>query len=254
MASCANTLSAFGRVVVVDNASTDDTRTTAREAGLEVVSLPRNLGLAAAVNLGVEQTEGDDVALLNPDVRLEDADAVERLQEHLVDPLVGVVAPALVLPTGELQDSARRVPSPADLALRRILGRTPDAVRATAPVGVDWAVGAFLVVRRSAFEAVAGLNEKYFLYFEDVDLGVRMRAAGYRVLYDPTVRVFHEHRAASRSSLTSREARAHFRSAFTFYLRNPRFLLPRPSYNGNGRVAPASHQVGEQIATEQIAA
>ena len=248
MASSATTLSSFGRVIVVDNASTDDTRTAANEAGLEVVSLPLNRGLGAAVNLGVERTEGDCFALLNPDVRLDEADVVERLQEHLVDPRVGAVAPALVLPTGELQDSARRVPSPADLARRRILGRTPDVVRATGPVGVDWAVAACLVVRRSAFESIAGFNERYFLYFEDVDLGVRLRAAGYQVLYDPTVRVFHQHQAASRSSLTSPAARAHFRSALTFYLRNPKFLIPRSSHNGNGQAIPASHTNGRVAA------
>ncbi len=237
MASSVNTLSSFGRVIVVDNASTDDTRTAASEAGLEVISLPLNRGLGAAVNLGVERSEGDYFALLNPDVRFDTPDAVERLEEHLEDPSVGAVAPALVLPSGELQDSARRVPTPADLARRRIFGRTPDAVRATQPVGVDWAVAACLVVRRTAFEAIAGFNERYFLYFEDVDLGVRMRASGYRVLYDPTVTAFHAHRAASRTSLTSPEARAHIRSACTFYLRNPRFLIPRASENGSGRLA-----------------
>lgn len=232
MTSCDTTVSSFDRVLVVDNASNDESRDVALEAGLDVVALDENLGLSSAVNIGASYTKGDYFALLNPDVRLCDPDGVDRLERHLADPTVGAVAPALVLPSGDLQDSARRVPTPTDLLMRRLTGRQPDAVYATQPVNVEWVVAACLVMRRSAFEQIGGFNERFFLYFEDVDLSVRLRAAGFRVRYDPTVKAFHEHAAASRSSLISRAARQHVRSACRFYAGHPRYLLPRQGQSG----------------------
>jgi N-acetylglucosaminyl-diphospho-decaprenol L-rhamnosyltransferase len=232
------TLESFDRLLVVDNASTDDTREVAADAGLEVVSLDANRGLAAAANVGVDRASGPSFALLNPDVRATSPGEFERLEEALEDEKVGAVAPALVLPDGTLQDSARWVPTPLDLAVRRISRNDHGAVRVTNPLDVEWATAACLVVRRCAFDQIGGLDESYFLYFEDVDLCVRLRAAGFRVRYDPTVRVLHEYRAASRGSVRSPATRHHIRSALRFFRRNPEAVLPRrlPSLNGrNGR-------------------
>jgi N-acetylglucosaminyl-diphospho-decaprenol L-rhamnosyltransferase len=219
------TMSAFRRVIVIDNASSDETCTVASDGGLEVIPRPVNRGLAAGANLGARQTEGPCFALLNPDIRFAEVGNVLQLQHHLSNSKVGAVAPALVLPDGEIQDSARRVPTPTDLLLRRFTGRHPDVVRADRPVDVEWAVAACLLIRRSAFERIGGLDESYFLYFEDVDLGVRLADAGYTVRYDPTVRVFHRHRAASRSNLINRSTRHHIRSALRFYVGHPRYLF-----------------------------
>ncbi len=238
LAASQSTLSSFRHLIVVDNASSDDTRAVAAEAGFDVVPQDVNRGLAVAINLGARRTHGPVFALLNPDVRLAGPDDLPRLEGHLSDPAVGAVAPALVLPSGELQDSARRVPTPADLVIRRFTGRQPDAVRDTGPVDVEWAVAACLIVRRTAFEQIGGFDERYFLYFEDVDFGVRLGSAGYRIRYDPTVSVFHDHRAASRSSVASAATRHHIRSALRFYVRNPSRVLPRSArgtQRGSGR-------------------
>ena len=135
--------------------------------------------------------------------------------------------PALVLPDGTLQDSARWVPTPLDLVVRRISRNDRGAVRVTNPVDVDWVTGACLVIRRCAFDQIGGFDERYFLYFEDVDLCVRLRAAGFRVRYDPTVRLRHDYRAASRASARTPETRHHIRSALRFFQRTPGALLPR---------------------------
>jgi N-acetylglucosaminyl-diphospho-decaprenol L-rhamnosyltransferase len=222
------TLEPFDRVLVVDNASTDDSREVAADAGFEVVSLEANRGLAAAANVGVDMTSGPSFALLNPDVRATSAGDFPRLEEQLAEDGVGAVAPALVLPDGTLQDSARWVPTPLDLVVRRISRNDRGAVRVTNhPVDVEWATAACLVVRRSAFDQIGGFDEGYFLYFEDVDLCVRLRAAGFRVRYDPTVRLHHDYRAASRSSVRTSETRHHIRSALRFFQRTPEALLPK---------------------------
>jgi N-acetylglucosaminyl-diphospho-decaprenol L-rhamnosyltransferase len=220
------TVGSFDRMVVVDNASTDETRQVASDAGLEVISLELNRGLGAAFNVGARKTSGPHFALLNPDVRALSAADFPRLEEALADRRVGAVAPALVLPDGTVQDSARWVPTPLDLVVRMLSGNDRGAVRATSPVDIEWAVAACLLVRRRAFDQVGGFDESYFLYFEDVDLCVRLRAAGFRVRYDPTVSLLHDYRAASRASLRSPATRHHIRSALRFFRRNPAALLP----------------------------
>jgi GT2 family glycosyltransferase len=173
----------------------------------------------------VRCSRGPVVAVLNPDILVGHDDVVTRLLRHFADESVGVVAPRLVLPNGHPQDSARQVPNPAQLLRRRLTGRESGGVNATRPVDVDWVVAAFTLIRREAFDDVGGFDPRYRLYFEDVDLCVRMWSAGWRVRYDPTVSVRHEHRAASKKSLIGWPMRQHARSAALFYRRHPDLLL-----------------------------
>jgi N-acetylglucosaminyl-diphospho-decaprenol L-rhamnosyltransferase len=152
---------------------------------------------------------------------------MERLESHLEHPAVGVAAPALELPDGEVQGSAREVSSPFDLCRRRFWKKSPDEVRIDKPVAVDWVVAACLAIRREAFDAVGGFDERYFLYFEDVDFGVRLRQAGYAIVYDPTIRVLHDHAADSNGPLASWATRQHIRSAYMFYSNHSGYLWPR---------------------------
>jgi N-acetylglucosaminyl-diphospho-decaprenol L-rhamnosyltransferase len=228
--ACVPLREAFRRIVVVDNGSSDATREIAHDLG--AVVLPRaNRGFAAGVNAGAALIEGDTFAVLNPDVGFPAGDVVERLALHLTSPAVGMAAPALVLPDGAVQDSARQVPSPLDLYRRRFRRERPDQVQSERPVTVDWVVGACLLIRREAFDAVGGFDERYFLYFEDVDFAVRLRRAGYAVVYDPTVRALHGHAAESAGPMAGWATRQHLRSAATFYCRNATYLFPRRMRN-----------------------
>jgi N-acetylglucosaminyl-diphospho-decaprenol L-rhamnosyltransferase len=219
---------AFSRLILVDNASTDGSPEMAERAGVEVLRRAANDGFAAAVNEGVGRTDGSLVAVLNPDIRFETDDITSRLAEHFVKPRVGLLAPALVLPDGTLQDSAREVPMPIDLFLRRWGRRAHGSVNPETATVVPWVVGACIVLRRSAFDDVGGLDERFLLYFEDVDLCVRLRDRGWDVVVDPTVTVSHYHRAASRRSLLGWSTRQHIRSALRFYREHPRYLVSRP--------------------------
>ena len=219
---------AFDRIIVVDNASTDGSRECARASNVELVARETNDGFGAAANAGAARTRGASFALLNPDIRFIDSESAERLAGSLDDPDVAVVGPALVLPDGSLQDSARRVPTPVQLLRRRLSEDPHGSVSCHTPCDVPWLVAACLVVRRSAFDQLGGFDEKYFLYFEDVDLCVRMRAAGWKVRYDPTVRVRHDHAAASRAGFSKKATRLHLRSAARFFASNPRAIIGSP--------------------------
>lgn len=223
--ACEPLMSAFDRVVVVDAASTDGSSEIATRAGSPLISCSEPSGYGTCVNRGASETTGDAFAVLNPDILFDEADVVERLRRRLDQPGVGLVAPALVLPDGRLQDSARHIPTPLDLLLRRRLAAERGAIRHAGEV--PWVVGACFIVRREAWDAVGGFDERFFLYFEDVDLCWRLRQAGWSTYLDSSVRVRHEFAAQSRRSLFAWQTRRHLASAARFYRKNPRFLVMR---------------------------
>jgi GT2 family glycosyltransferase len=185
--------------VVVDNASGDGVVAYVRESRPEVriVLNDANLGFAAAVNQGARMARGDALLLLNPDVVLEPR-SLGRLRRALEDPRVGIVGPQLFFPDGSPQRSVWDAPSLRALAFEAFLlynlfprwspisPRVPEAAEDVGALS-----GACLLVRRACFDTLGGLDERFFLYFEDVDLGLRARAAGWRVRLLPDARAVH---------------------------------------------------------------
>ena len=226
----AQLMDSFDRVIVVDNASDDGSGELARDAGCVVVRKQRG-GYGEAVNAGARHARGDFFAVLNPDIRFLETDTVARLSHHFMHAQVGIVAPALQLLDGRLQDSARRTPTPLNLLFRRWIGDERGWVRRGGDV--EWTVGAFWLARRKAWDLIGGFDERYFLYFDDVDLCHRMRTAGFAVRFEPTVRAIHAFQAASRRPLSAWATRHHMRSAQRFFTEHPRYLLdPRPGTIG----------------------
>lgn len=177
----------------------------------------------AAANLGAASTGGEFFALLNPDITFAERRTLERLLQVFDDPTVAIAAPALRLPDGSIQDSARHVPTPVDLALRRRLRPRHGALIGNQEA--PWVTGAFVLVRRSAFNALGGFDERFPLYFEDVDLCVRAWRGGWKVIYEPGVVANHHHHAASRRSLFGLATRRHLAAAGRFYLKHPRHIF-----------------------------
>jgi N-acetylglucosaminyl-diphospho-decaprenol L-rhamnosyltransferase len=223
--SCPELRNAFDRLIVVDNQSTDGSADMARHAGAEVISLSHRRGYGGCVNAGARRTTGPLFAVLNPDITFDGPDVVARLERHFDQPRIGLVAPALVLPDGRRQDSARHIPTPVDLLLRRRLCPERGAIHASGEV--PWVVGACFIVRRDVWEALGGFDERYFLYFDDVDICWRMRKAGFSTMLDGGVCVHHRYGRASRKNLFGFAMRQHIRSATRFYVRNPRFVFSR---------------------------
>jgi GT2 family glycosyltransferase len=135
--------------------------------------------------------------VLNPDVRLE-SDPFPALTRALADERVGVAAPVVLAPGGEIEDSARRYPTPLSVA-KKAFARRPalDYAVGQQPFSPDWVGGMFMLFRREVFERAGGFDERYFLYYEDVDLCRRLAALGYRVELVPAARVVHHARRRS---------------------------------------------------------
>jgi GT2 family glycosyltransferase len=184
-------------IYVVDNDSTDGNLSTIVDLPVNTIELGANYGFAYACNRGSEAGTSPFILFLNPDAII-DRDAVRTLVRALEhDEAVGAVAPMLVTPDGDLDFSLRHYPRLRStysqaLFLHRLFPRASwvdEMVRDPAQYGdpgaIDWASGACLLIRRSAFEAIGRWDQAFFLYGEDVDICRRLSDAGYLVGYAP---------------------------------------------------------------------
>jgi hypothetical protein len=183
---------------------------------VEIVRNPSPKGFGANHNAAFRHGRGALFCVLNPDIRFP-ADPFDILAAELVDARVGVAAPLVVDATGEPEDSARRFPTLRSLSAK-VLGLAPrlDYEIGDEPFSPDWVAGMFMLFRREAFAAVGGFDERYFLYYEDVDLCRRIRHAGYDVRLVPAARVTHLARRESHRNL--RHLRWHLTSMARYLL------------------------------------
>ncbi|MGV3760562.1 MAG: glycosyltransferase, partial [Actinomycetota bacterium] len=194
-------------VVVVDNASSDDSAARARAHGARVVENHQNLGYARAMNQALAG-DADVLVACNPDAAPPPG-SLRRLVEALqADPGCGLVAPRLLHQDGSLQHSVHRFPTawtslalallPVPL-LRGRVGRRLWLEGAADHRGrheVDWAIGAVHVIRAEALRGEAPYDERWFMYVEDLDLCWRLRQGGWRIVLDGEVAVPHVGNAA----------------------------------------------------------
>jgi hypothetical protein len=186
LASLAVQTRAPEEIVVVDNASPDGSRTLLADAKVRLIALPSNTGFAHAANVGIGAATGELVALVNPDVELA-PDWLARLAARFEDPLVVAAAGKMVslADPREIYDAGDFVRRDG-ACLQRGRGRRDDGVY-DAPGEVFGACAGAAMYRRAAVLEVGGLDERYFMYLEDADLALALRAAGGRCAYEPAV-------------------------------------------------------------------
>ncbi len=173
-------------------------------------------GFGANHNQAFKQAVGQHFCVINPDIRL-DSNPFATLLAVLTNPTVGLAAPYVVGPSGEIEDSMRRFPTPW-IILAKIVGQRnkPDYSLATHGVEPDWVGGMFMLFPRQVFEQLHGFDERYFLYYEDVDLCGRLRLAGYNVMVCPDSQVVHHAQRNSHRNL--KFFRWHLASMLRFFL------------------------------------
>jgi GT2 family glycosyltransferase len=193
-----------------------------------IITNPRPVGFSANHNAAFRRSDTEAFCVMNPDIRLPYS-PFGSLLALLDDPSIGVVAPAVLSPGGSLQCTARRFPTPASVLLKAFgqgEGGIPFELGA-APVRPDWVAGMFLLLRRETFAAVGGLDERFYLYYEDVDLCVRLRNAGYDVMLCPSATVIHDARRMSHRNL--RYIAWHLQSMMRYFATHIGRLPVRPS-------------------------
>ncbi len=209
-------------IVVVDNASSDGSAEAARGwTGVRVIDAGANVGFAGANNIGIHASCGDLLLLLNSDT-IVPPHAIDRLVARMDrDAATTVIGPRLVDENGRAELSFGDVMGPWNELRQKAIGwlgarsglvehmarqeRTPD-----------WVSGACLLVRRADAEAVGLLDERYFMYAEDVDFCAAIRARGGTVRFVPEVEIVHL-RGRSRAAAATATERAYRRSQVAFY-------------------------------------
>ncbi len=198
-------------VVVVDNASSDDSAAVAeRHHGVTVLRSPLNVGYARAMNLALGGPAVEVLIALNPDTVPAPrslACLVAKLQSQ---PDVGLVAPRLVNPDGSPQQSAYRFPAPVTAAAEHLMWNEPltgrlrrrlwyrSALAADGSGDVDWTIGAVHVIRHRALAGQAPYCDRWFLYTEDLHLCWTLAKTGWRRRLEPSISVVHVGNASGR--------------------------------------------------------
>ena len=224
------------RIIVVDNASADGSVEAVREGwpDVEVIALARNAGFAAANNAGIRAGRGELLLLLNSDTIVPPG-AIDRLAARLLrEPDVAAAGPRLVDGEGRAEWSFGRMLTPRNEARRLVINRLYTkrvpvvaqlVARATRREAYpDWVSGACLLVRRDAAEAAGLLDERFFMYEEDVDFCASLRALGGRILFTPEAEVVHLRGRSARSAPAATRL-AYHRSHAAFYAKHdPRWV------------------------------
>ncbi|MBV9660173.1 MAG: glycosyltransferase family 2 protein [Acidimicrobiales bacterium] len=229
--ACLRSLAAEGldQVVVVDNASCDDSRLVAEDAGVVWIDSGANLGYGRAANKGAADPAVAGATYLlvcNPDLDVKKG-TVQALAAWLdSDPRLGAAGPRIANPDGSLYPSARTFPDLVDAFGHGLLGQVAPRNRFTRRyrlldwdhgerATVDWISGACLLIRRQAWDAVGGFDPSYFMYMEDVDLCWRLGRAGWQIGYEPAAEVVHT-QGVSADLHPYRMLAAHHRSMWRF--------------------------------------
>ncbi len=198
---------------------------------VKLLSDGRNIGFGAAVNRLISKSKAPFVMLLNPDTAFNDgrfSNLLNYIKDH---PDVGVIGLRILNPDGSLQESARSFPN----ILSGLFGRTSLLTRlfphnrfsrknllsgaveeSGTPVDVDWVSGACMIVRRKAIETVGGMDERFFMYWEDADWCRRMWRKRWRVVYFPGASLYHSVGQSSRTRAIRSMLEFH-KSAFRLY-------------------------------------
>jgi GT2 family glycosyltransferase len=217
-------------IFVVDNGSTDDTASVLpREfPQIQVIRPGKNLGFAGACNLAAKQASGEFLLLLNSDARPVPEALARAVAWMRGRPDCAVAGAQLLNADGSRQNSIANFPTLATELLNKSLLRRLQPEKFPGkehnfrePVEVETVVGAFLLIRKEAWDALGGLDERYFFFFEETDFCLRARRNQFRVFHLPDVHVWHGQGQTARQ--VSVDARIEYwRSRYAYFAKNHR--------------------------------
>jgi GT2 family glycosyltransferase len=226
---------------VVDSDSKEETRNLLRDeyAKVKIIPFKKNLGYSKILNVGLKKARGKYILILNADIVVLE-DAIEKMLRYMMKHSeVGILGPQLLDFVNNVQPSCFSFPGiGVILARRTFLGKTKwgkkrinrffkytqdsmDKIRR--PISVDWIQGSAMMINKSALKKVGPLDERFFLYFEDIDWCRRFWQAGYKVIYSPEIKMAHYyHRSSKKLGIVldlffNKYARIHIVSALKYF-------------------------------------
>lgn len=238
-----NLISIEYEILVVDNNSSDNTLgilAKYENDKFTVIKSKTNMGFAKANNIAFQKCLGNYILILNPDVVFKTQTNLNILVDELnKNANTAIVAPKLIYENGSKQESARMFPSPVVLIIRGLklekffLGRkfykkfllidSDDNIAQN----VDWVIGAFILIKKDLLIKVNYFDEKYFMYYEDADLCLRLLKNGYKTIYVPTISVTHKYKRESSKKILTILKLIHIKSILRFYTKHFDYLFFR---------------------------
>jgi GT2 family glycosyltransferase len=215
-------------VIVVDNGSGDDTVAVLRDncPGARCIRSERNLGFAKAVNLAARGSSAEFLLLLNSDAELQPGTLGVALEWMRRNPRCGVAGVQLLHPDGARQNSIANFPTLATELLNKSLLRRlapkrypGKETRHEVPIEVETVVGAFMLIRRKAWDELEGLDERFFFFFEETDFCFRARSAGWSTFHLPGASVVHGSGQSAKQVLPAARVE-YWRSRYTYFEKN----------------------------------
>jgi hypothetical protein len=197
----------FLEIVVVDNNSGDGSQQMLKENFPQIKTIfnGNNLGFSRAANQGIEIASANYILLLNPDTQVDLASLKAMVELLEKNQSVGILGPRIVDSSGKRQYSARNLPSLAtsfaahDSFLNRILPGNPwsekylgKKLNVDQASEVDWVSGSCMLIRRKVFDSIGLLDDRFYMFVEDVDFCRRAKTAGWKVVYLPSAKIVHQ--------------------------------------------------------------
>jgi hypothetical protein len=200
------------RGVVTHNVPEDGALPHSKKVILKKNSQP--IGYGANQNTAFSLAENTFFCVLNPDIQIK-SNPFPELIASFSNPKVALVAPKIITPEGQVEDSVRKFPTLRSLVSKAVGGSngTYSALNSSP----DWVAGMFMIFRSDVFREIGGFDEKFFLYYEDVDICWRLRQKGYEIKLIPSVEVIHDARRESRKNW--RYARWHLASMARYLIK-----------------------------------
>lgn len=205
------------QLILTDNLLNDlPEMDTAPWGQLNILRNKKPLGFAENHNRAFELARGEYFAILNPDLVFE-RPVFDRLINSLIVNQASLIAPVILDENGAPQDSFRALPTPIEMIRRRFPGYTftPLKPDGNGMIHPDWIAGMFWLLPSEAYRQLGGMDEKFFLYLEDVDFCTRARLRRLKILVDSNIQIIHDAKRSSRKSL--KYLFMHIRSAFLFF-------------------------------------
>lgn len=227
LASVAPIVGADCEVILVDNGSADGTSAEVAERfpQIKIIVSERNLGVAGGRNLGLRHCSGDYLMILDNDTVARPS-MILRMAEFLeMNPEVGILAPMLVSPEGEVQRSYKEFPGIL-LKLRNLLFQRSDSVGVNEVKSSEpfYVIGAAQMFPRTVYERVGPFDENIFYGPEDADFCMAVRRSGLKVVYNPEFRIIHDWQRLTTSRPFSKMGRKHISALLYFYCKHNRWF------------------------------
>ncbi|MFW5884749.1 MAG: glycosyltransferase family 2 protein [Patescibacteria group bacterium] len=226
-------------VIVSDGETQEDTFYIVKEYFPEVkfISHKKNVGFGGLVNDGIAKARGKYCFIINGDIVIKDKQTIRKLLDYCQEnPEVGLAGPKLINFDNSIQESCFRFYKPSTIIYRRTFLKRfffakkelsrflmEDVKKEDAPVEADWIMGSAMMASRKNIDKVGKMDKRFFMYFEDVDWCWRFWENGLKVVYNPTVKVYHYHGKQSankgvlKAVLFNKYARIHLYSALKFF-------------------------------------